>query len=76
VNTAFYEPSQKTKEQSIYALSRPIPSIKIQGQWLEQAGFAIDQPVKIRVIDGCLVFTTDLKGRRIGALCVRIVVIT
>ena len=36
-----------------------VPWINIQGQWLEQAGFSIDTPIKVRVMDGCLVLTTE-----------------
>jgi hypothetical protein len=37
---------------------RPVPWIQLKGYWLQQAGFAINTPVKVRVIDGCLVLTT------------------
>ena len=38
---------------------RPVPWIQMKGHWLQQAGFEIDTPVKVRVMDGCLVLTTE-----------------
>lgn len=38
---------------------QPVPWIRMKGKWLEQAGFSIDTPVKIRVMDGCLVLTKE-----------------
>ena len=34
-----------------------VPWINIQGQWLEKAGFTIQTPITVRVMDGCLVLT-------------------
>ncbi|PUA29170.1 MAG: hypothetical protein B0W54_00755 [Cellvibrio sp. 79] len=31
----------------------------MKGHWLEQAGFNIDSPVTIRVMQGCLVLTAE-----------------
>ncbi|MBL1278349.1 MAG: type I toxin-antitoxin system SymE family toxin [Ectothiorhodospiraceae bacterium] len=36
-----------------------VPWINIQGQWLQQAGFEINTPIKVRVMDGCLVLTAE-----------------
>jgi toxic protein SymE len=36
-----------------------VPWLQLKGHWLEQAGFAIDSPVTIRVMRGCLVLTTE-----------------
>lgn len=36
---------------------RAVPRLQIKGHWLKQAGFEIDTPVKIRVMEGCLVVT-------------------
>jgi hypothetical protein len=38
---------------------RKVPWIRLRGIWLEQAGFTIGTPVRIRVMSGCLVLTTD-----------------
>ncbi len=38
---------------------RPVPWIQIKGYWLKEAGFEIDMPVKIRVMDGYLILTID-----------------
>lgn len=35
----------------------PIGEIHLKGHWLIQAGFAIDSPVRVRVMEGCLVLT-------------------
>ena len=37
----------------------PVGEIHLKGNWLIQAGFEIDTPVKIRVMDGCLVLTAE-----------------
>ena len=37
----------------------PIGEIQLKGQWLIKAGFGIDAPVTVRVMDGCLVLTTE-----------------
>jgi hypothetical protein len=39
---------------------RPVPWIQLKGYWLQQAGFTINTPVKVRVMDGCLVLTTEV----------------
>ncbi len=36
----------------------PVGEINLKGNWLIQAGFEIDQPVTVRVMQGCLVITT------------------
>lgn len=38
---------------------RPVPWIQLKGHWLQQAGFEINTPVKVKVMDGCLVLTTQ-----------------
>lgn len=55
VNKTHYE--YRTKTQSPYSGCRPIPAISIKGKWLDSAGFAINTPLKIRVMNGCLVIT-------------------
>lgn len=32
-----------------------VPWLQLKGHWLDQAGFAIDTPVSVRVMEGCLV---------------------
>ena len=36
-----------------------VGEIHLKGHWLIQAGFDINTPVTIRVMDGCLVLTTE-----------------
>lgn len=38
----------------------PIGEIHLKGHWLIKAGFEIDSPVKVRVMEGCLVLTSEL----------------
>jgi len=37
--------------------SRPVPWVQLKGYWLEAAGFQINTPVRVRVMEGCLVLT-------------------
>ena len=43
-------------DQTVYS---SVPWINIQGLWLAQAGFLIHTPVKVRVMEGCLVLTAE-----------------
>jgi len=36
-----------------------VPWINIQGQWLEQAGFSINTPIKVEVSEGRLILTAS-----------------
>ena len=58
VTRIYYEYKPKRNENR-YGSSQAVPWIQMRGKWLEQAGFSIDTPVKIRVMDGCLVLTTE-----------------
>jgi toxic protein SymE len=49
-----YEYRRKTKNNS----QARVPWLQLKGHWLQQAGFAIDTPVTVRVMEGCLVLTT------------------
>ena len=57
VNETYYE--YRTKDQSTSSGCRTVPTIQMKGHWLQKAGFEIDTPSKIRVMDGCLVLTTE-----------------
>jgi hypothetical protein len=57
VNAIHYE--YRTKQQSAHSGSRAVPWIQMKGHWLDQAGFTINTPVTIRVMEGCLVLTVD-----------------
>jgi hypothetical protein len=37
----------------------PLPAIRLQGRWLQHAGFTIATRVRVRVMNGCLVITLD-----------------
>ncbi|MEN0107488.1 MAG: SymE family type I addiction module toxin [Pseudomonas sp.] len=52
---ANYAPPRKG--DSKYALPRKTPWIQLKGQWLQEAGFEVDDTIKVRVIKGCLVIT-------------------
>lgn len=45
------------KSESSHAPVRKIPSIQLKGQWLQKAGFEVNDCIKVRVIEGCLVIT-------------------
>jgi hypothetical protein len=57
VNAIHYE--YRTQQQSAYSGSRAVPWIQMKGHWLDLAGFSIDTPVTVRVMEGCLVLTTN-----------------
>jgi hypothetical protein len=48
----------KLKDDPVGA-GRPVPWIQMKGHWLDQAGFSIDTPVTVRVMEGCLVLTAE-----------------
>ena len=44
----------------LYPEARPkIPWIRLRGLWLQQAGFAPQARIRVRVMTGCLVITTE-----------------
>lgn len=45
--------------ERLYAGDRIIPGIKLRGLWLQQAGFEVNDRVRIRVMQGCLVITAE-----------------
>lgn len=57
VNQIHYD--YRTKQQSPNSGNRTVPWIQMKGHWLQQAGFEIDTPIKVRIMDGCLVLTTE-----------------
>ena len=59
VNPHYYD--YRTQQQAPNSGSRAVPWIQMKGHWLRQAGFEIDMPIKIRVMEGCLVLTTEQK---------------
>lgn len=59
VSTALYAYKSKVSGPGRQIQRTPVPWIRIQGKWLEQAGFTIHTRVRIRVMKGCLVLTTD-----------------
>ena len=50
-----YEYRRKTQNNS----QAKVPWLQLKGHWLDQAGFSIDTPVTVRVMEGCLVLTTE-----------------
>lgn len=47
---------RRLKVGSTHDRDRRVPWIRIQGQWLSRAGFTIDTPVQVHVMEGCLIF--------------------
>ncbi|BES83358.1 hypothetical protein PEC302107_40850 [Pectobacterium araliae] len=35
------------------------PAINLSGHWLKEAGFSTGQPLKLRIMPGCIVITTQ-----------------
>ncbi|MBC3272540.1 type I toxin-antitoxin system SymE family toxin [Pseudomonas sp. SWRI81] len=42
-----------------YSPGKPVPWIRLRGLWLRQAGFEVNENVKVRVMKGCLVITAE-----------------
>ncbi|MGJ0639546.1 SymE family type I addiction module toxin, partial [Xenorhabdus bovienii] len=40
-------------------LNRTTPAINLSGNWLSEAGFSVNDPLKIRVMPGCLIITAQ-----------------
>jgi hypothetical protein len=61
VRKGFYSRIIKDKDHSSFdrTVYAAVPWINLQGQWLDQAGFSIHTPIKIRVMEGCLVVTAE-----------------
>jgi len=57
VRQSYYE--YRLKEQPATSGCRGIPAIQFKGHWLRAAGFEVDTPVKVRVMDRCLVLTAE-----------------
>ena len=55
--------SKNERELKVCALSghnyKPVPSIRLMGQWLEAAGFHIGDPILVRCEDGKLIISLD-----------------
>lgn len=58
VNHTYYMHKRKDNPSGT---GRRIPWIQLKGDWLQQAGFEINTPVKVRVMKGCLVLTAEQK---------------
>ena len=39
-----------------------VPWLQLKGHWLARAGFTVDTPVRVEVMDGCLVITVAPGG--------------
>jgi toxic protein SymE len=60
VGKFFYDyPPRKDDPSSSLGRSVPVPWVQMKGRWLAQAGFDIRAPVRIRVMQGCLVLTVE-----------------
>ncbi|TBU81902.1 SymE family type I addiction module toxin [Phytopseudomonas dryadis] len=45
--------------EQFYAGDRVIPGLRLRGLWLQQAGFEVNEKIRIRVMQGCLVITAE-----------------
>jgi hypothetical protein len=61
VRKGFYSRIIKDKDHPSFdrTVYVTVPWINLQGQWLDQAGFSIHTPLKIRVMKECLVVTAE-----------------
>ena len=55
VKKGYYE--RPFRQAEPYSAPRPVPWVQLKGYWLEAAGFIIDAPIRVRVMEGCLVLT-------------------
>jgi hypothetical protein len=64
-HTPEVRPSNSSRQErfltvQLYREDRPgIPWIRLRGLWLLQAGFAPQARVRVRVMNSCIVITTD-----------------
>jgi len=56
VGTQYYEYPNRVAEPRP---SRRVPWLQMRGDWLAAAGFDIQAPVRVRVMQGCLVVTVE-----------------
>ena len=59
VKKGYYERAARRFVAEPYPVPRPVPWVQLKGYWLEAAGFNIDTPIKVRVMEGCLVLTVE-----------------
>ncbi|CDG19402.1 SymE family type I addiction module toxin [Xenorhabdus doucetiae] len=61
--TCIYKISQPERYQKVVyrpkGPNRTIPAINLSGSWLSEAGFSVNDPLKIRVMPGCLIITAQ-----------------
>ncbi len=57
VKKGYYERVARCVVAAPYSAPRPVPWVQLKGYWLEAAGFVIDAPIRVRVMEGCLVLT-------------------
>ena len=62
VKRGYYEWRARRWSPEPYSMPRPVPWVQLKGYWLEAAGFTIDAPIKVRVMEGCLVLTVLTPG--------------
>ena len=51
----------KTRKMKVYGMSdhkwREVPTIMLKGKWLKEAGFDINNPITVEMIDGKIVIS-------------------
>jgi type I toxin-antitoxin system toxin SymE len=52
-------PGPRIHTKSELGIVPPVPLLRVQGQWMEEAGFEIGRRVRVRVAPGRLVFEVD-----------------
>ena len=52
-------PGQRAFKKSECGVVSPVPLLRIQGQWMDQAGFETGKRVRVRIAPGRLVFEVE-----------------
>jgi hypothetical protein len=52
-------PGERVLKKSECGVVPPVPLLRIQGQWMEQAGFEIGKRVRVHIAPGRLVFDVE-----------------
>lgn len=60
VGQMLYEYRRKTHNDT----QATVPWLQLKGHWLARAGFSVNAPVTVRVMQGCLVLTTEDKATK------------
>jgi hypothetical protein len=66
VTKTYYTP--KKAKEGYGADNMPVPWIQIKGYWLQRAGFDINTPITIQVMEGCLVLFAGVTTQKMAGV--------